>query len=716
MSDCAWREDDILCRPIRLRLNRWLCCLAWLAVWPAMGWAEGPGKEVGDLDIDQLGKVRIVSTLTQTKERLIPAQSTTLDADTIQKSGARYLDELLDIYYPYGQLILHHSHVDHFGMRGIISDREDKYLLRVNGRTMNHRMYAGADSERDLPLLGDLREVTVIAGPASATYGAGAIAGVLNLETHNGMTFKGLDATFRQGFWDYFTAGEVRLGHQFSDQSGMFLYYGVADQPGASQNDSPYVFGKTFTTKNGTVVNAGEPVDIPVSNLRAAPYDRLKQKAHASYVYGPVEVWLRYTEGGVKSRPRRDTLATTTQPLTEDLGYTSFDRQFTTVVALKKELSDEFQIDAQLGYDYFLNIYDENPWRMARGEQDYTGRVIGRWTPNDAHALAVGLSYSHEIFNGPVAKGTPPPTDRWQTETVSLMAEHQWTLSEHWTTFISGRLDNHTYAEWLFSPRVAVVWTPTPRDTVKLIAARAMRRSGDAELRREYLVHGDDGDVESLQSIEWRYERILPKSWHAGVGVYVEDYRAIGFDQTLNQSASLGRYAIFGVEPELGWRSEKTRVTLSHTYTQLLGAQSTSAGQGISAMPRGYGHDLASWANHVTKLTLIQELSEKWSGSTSLRVYWGFPGAQDLAQWNADNGGTSSLALANPGYDQAFGPNVYWNAGLQYQATKQLLLRLDAYNMAGWFDQTLNKRNYILRGSEYSIESPALAVTVKWTF
>ena len=32
--------------------------------------------------------------------------------------------------------------------RGIISDREDKYLFQINGRTMNNRMGTGADNER----------------------------------------------------------------------------------------------------------------------------------------------------------------------------------------------------------------------------------------------------------------------------------------------------------------------------------------------------------------------------------------------------------------------------------------------------------------------------------------------------------------------------------------------------------------------------------------
>jgi outer membrane receptor protein involved in Fe transport len=152
-------------------------------------------EEYGGLDIEQLSRVRIESaTLTPTQVRLVPAKTTVLDHATIAQSGTRNLNEALEIYSPNTQLILHNTHLDHFGIRGVISDRDDKYLLRVNGKVMNNRFFVGAESERDLPLLGDFRLVTLVHGPASATYGAGALAGVMNLETYNGLTFEGADA------------------------------------------------------------------------------------------------------------------------------------------------------------------------------------------------------------------------------------------------------------------------------------------------------------------------------------------------------------------------------------------------------------------------------------------------------------------------------------------------------------------------------------------
>ncbi|ABQ25750.1 TonB-dependent receptor plug domain-containing protein [Geotalea uraniireducens] len=683
-------------------------------------------EEFGGLDIEQLSRVRIVSaTLTPTQVRLVPAKTTVLDEATIAQSGARNLNESLEIYAPNTQLILHNTHLDHFGIRGIISDRDDKYLLRVNGKVMNNRFFVGAESERDLPLLGDFRSVTLVHGPASATYGAGALAGVMNLETYNGLTFEGTDAQVRQGFRDQFTAGEFRFGQKFNEESGLFLYVGVADQSGSNQHDSPYVFGKSFATPgSGPAVVSGQPVTFPEPNLHDAG-DILKMKYHASYVNGPVEIWARFTQGGGVVRPMRTSLQTVDISIAQK-GRANLDRQFTAATKYKQDLSKVFNLETFVSYDWYqyrLWVYDQFADPQNRQEHEAYGRMLGTWTPNEKQSLAFGLEYSHMWFDGPrlgfgPGPGIPPVEDAWETDTISFLVEHQWHLGEKWTTFASARVDKHTYTDWLFSPRLALVFTPGSKDTLKLIGARAMRRSGEGELREEHVRSGTQGDTETLDSLEFRYERQHDAHWNFGCSVFIEQNDAIGFDAAANRSVAVGTFRIWGVEPEITFRSEKTRLTFSHGYTKLFDSSLASAAtiQGITAEPYGFGHDLANWANNITKLALIQELNGKWAASTSLRAYWGFPGAKALADWNGAQSQPRSFALADPGYDAAYGPSVFWNAGLEYRPTKHLTVRADAFNILGWADQTLNKRIYFFRGSDYSSEAASVALSAKLTF
>lgn len=134
--------------------------------------------------------------------------------------------------------------------------------------------------------------------------------------------------------------------------------------------------------------------------------------------------------------------------------------------------------------------------------------------------------------------------------------------------------------------------------------------------------------------------------------------------------------------------------------------------QSYSAEPYGVGNDLANWSNHVTKLTMSYEANERWTASMMLRVYWDFPGASDLAQYKNSQG----EAVTDPGFDDAFGTNAYLNFGLVYSPTTKLSIRFHAYNVLGWLDEDLNKRNYIMRPWEYRIEAPALAMSLQYSF
>jgi len=225
-----------------------------------------------EMELEQFLKIELKSAagLTKTDSRRAPVTLLELDTRDLQQSGARSLNQLLEIAVPNSQLIDHHHHLPHLGLRGIISDREDKYLYQVNGRTMNNRMGTGADNERGIPLLGDVRAVSVVRGPASATHGAGALAGVINVETYNGLTFQGADLSLRQGFVEQFSAAEARYGKQLGDDSGVFLYYGIADQTGADSDAAHYFLGRSYPAVNGLPANvAGTPLNASMANLGA---------------------------------------------------------------------------------------------------------------------------------------------------------------------------------------------------------------------------------------------------------------------------------------------------------------------------------------------------------------------------------------------------------------------------------------------------------------
>jgi outer membrane receptor protein involved in Fe transport len=697
---------------------------------------ENPIARLADLDIELLLKIEVKSAsgLTKTDSRHVPVSLTEINAETVEESGARDLNQLLEIYVPNAQLIDHHHLQSHVGFRGIISDREDKYLFQVNGRTMNNRMSYGADNERAIPLLGDIRAVNVARGPASATHGAGALAGVINLIPHNGLTFEGADFKLRQGFGDFFSAAEARFGKKFSSTSGFFGYYGVADQPGA---ETDYYLGKSYPARNGLPANvAGQPVKAPLANFGSAGFGQLRHKAHASYVSGPFEVWTRLVQDGNQNWPLRE-IYTTAKP--EDLavedwvrGRQLVSRQFTVTGTYSKELSPTWSLNLMESLDYWwleeqrMGTQVAAPGRREAGEREIFSRGILVWSPAGAHSLGFGSEYSRERFDDPsfsdALDRVPVVSQReWSTNTVSFLAEYQWKINPRWTSYISARTDKHTFSNWFLSPRVSIVYTPNERDTLKLMAGKSLRRGGDEELWAQQVRLRTIPNPESLRSYEFSYSRKMRNRWSAGINAFFEDYDAIGWVPALYTSTSIGKFRMAGGELMMELTRGRTRITLSEGVTQLVDsavpATLPAAGQAVTAQPYGYGNDLANWANFVTKAVVQHNLTAKWRVSTSVIHYSGFPGAKAYAAYSSTfTDPPSAMPVSDAGYNTPYGANLFWNTGLEFKASDNWKVRLDGYNLVGLMDRTLSKRNYYFRLSEFNVKQPSLTLSLSYWF
>lgn len=687
------------------------------------------------MDLEALMDVRITGAtgLTATDFRRSPVAMTQLGARDIASSGAVDLNHALELFVPNAQFIHHHHLQSHLGFRGTISDREDKYLYQVNGRTMNNWMLLGADNERALPLLGDIHSVDIVRGPASATHGAGAVAGVIDVATYNGLTFQGSDLTFRQGFGDDYTAVEVRHGAKLNADSGFFIYYGLADMRGA---DSDYYIGRSYAATNGLPANvAGQPVSVDVANLGTAGFGDLWHKFHVSYTKGPLEFWGRFVQDGGQDRPMRE-IYSTTRPASISLeewtrGRQFRNRQFTGTIHLKQELSPQWSLDLSQTYfqwafkDQRAGVNYTQPERHAH-ETELNSRAIALWRPTDRQSLAFGTEYSHIWFHNPsysdALDRAPAVLQRkWQVDMASLLAEHQWKLGEQWTSFLSYRTDKHTYTGWLHSPRASLIFTPTDRDTLKLMAGVSVRRGGDEELWSQWARSRTMPKPESLHSYEISYQRALSDQWRVGVNAFYQNYEAIGWIPALYYSSSIGEFDTAGGELELSYTSGATKITFSESLTKLVSADLPSglsaAGQAITAQPYGYGNDLAEWSPFITKLAVTHDFSKTWAANGSVVHYSGFPGAQDYARYAASLPlPPSAVPVSDPGYTDPYGPNLYANLGLEFRFSRQWTVRLDSHNLAALADKKLSKRNYYFRLSEFSTQPASLTLTFRRRF
>ncbi len=664
--------------------------------------------------------------------RATPAAVTRIGHDAMWMSGARNLEEVFDIFVPNVQFVHQVATGPKMGIRGIISDRDDKFLLKVNGRILNNRSSAGAYHERDLPLLGDLHHVDFLRGPGGATDGPGAIVGVVNMQTHTGLTFQGFDATVRQGFVEDYTAAEVRYGRKFDDDTGIFLYYGVADYAGADPNDAPLVYGRTFTALDGIPIVAGEPANIPMPDDNQSFRSLAKHKMHAQFTHNGLDVWFRYTRGGRQINPDRRFIDGTALPgasfadlSTPQAGY----QQFTFATSYLLELSEQLDVEFIASYYSFdFERFLEDGSINLHREDEFYSRALARWTPNDQHALAAGVAWYHNWFGLPTTTfpDVPPVVEPgnvepWETDTFSMMAEYQWSINDRWTAFAGIRTDDHTYSNVLVSPRAVLVWMPNEVDTWKGIWTVANRRATDGDLRRDFRETGEFSKNEENESTEIRYERRPCEHWLYATSIFYQSYNAISFNPSpdVRRQTALGRFQMGGLEFEASYHDQWASLTLSHAFTKLINGKLANADitQGITAEPYGFGDDLVSWSPNLTKVYVKRKLDDVWSASSSLRVYWGFPGDGDLTAYNnsldTPNG---FLGLSDPGYKKAFRGSYFLDFGLERKIyCDRGAVRLDLYNVLGWIDQDLNKRN-ALRRAYYRSEAPALGLSARLEF
>jgi iron complex outermembrane receptor protein len=139
----------------------------------------------------ELPTVLTVSRLAQPLNET-PGSVTVIDRETIRRSGARELADVLRLVPGYlvagyngaNPLAAYHAPIDDFGARN---------LVMIDGRPVYSTYYQG-DTHRGMMgvLLDDVERIEVLRGSNSAAYGANAMFGVINIITRNSADAPGI--------------------------------------------------------------------------------------------------------------------------------------------------------------------------------------------------------------------------------------------------------------------------------------------------------------------------------------------------------------------------------------------------------------------------------------------------------------------------------------------------------------------------------------------
>jgi iron complex outermembrane receptor protein len=682
-------------------------------------------------DLSQINTNSSVATLTKTSTKKTPASTTIITSEDILDSGARNLDELLDIYVP-DFAYMYKVHGNQMGFRGIISDRNNKILLLVNGKIMNIKGGdGGAITERFFSMLSDIKVITVISGPGSAVYGPGAIAGVINIETYNGNDSQGFEATLKGGMIEKFTTAEFKYAKDLSEDTSLFAYYGIDNYDSAQKEDAPEKMAHDLTPVFTPTlsITANKAIDFYTTNDNSSLNYKNRHKFHLQLNGKHFEAWARYTLTSLAT-PTLTSMYYFNSRNAQNTGRE--DEQLTVYGKYFQDITDKFSFDATASYSntktdvYLSRVALNENWN----EDEYNLKLLTRYTGID-YDIALGTQYAYNSFGkdkaldnqhdttylGPLQEG-----DNFSTDMLSFFGEYQQNFLNNFTSFIGIRADKHKYSDWMYSPRVSLVYSQDEQNFFKLNYTKSVRHSDDADLYYIDKISGENGDHESINHFEFMYDNYFTKKSKFSLNLFYDIEDVVAYREDLKYQAKIGELELYGLKMELNYELNNYHFYISHSYTKQkdFTLDELSIQNNISASEYGYGDDLANWNNHITKLRLNYKIKHNLKWVNSLRILWGMDGAQDMSDYNIDTNGATDRKYILPYYEddntKAYEESIYLNTALIWKYNKSTTISLNAYNILGLFDEDYNKRNFFQTTSQYTDAAPSLSVGLNYKF
>ena len=406
-------------------------------------------------EADYFGDLPVVLSVSRLAQPLdeVPGAVTVIDRDTIRRSGARDLAEVLRLVpgflltYRNGAnpQAVYHSGMDTYGAR---------MQVYVDGRSVYSSFLFG-DTKVGMRgvVLEDIERIEVLRGSNSASYGANAFLGVVNVitrnatDTHGGMVSvrrgdAGIDDNvFRYGWGD--SRASFRLTAARRSDRGL---NNVHDD----RHDSSFLLRADL---------------VPTPND-----DIMIQLGVSEFSSGEGE--------GLPGNPNR----TTGQGSVFLLGHWRRNISPTEKIEVRTSYEREFLTDSALVFGTLVgsavSAVNRNDGSVARAEVG----VTHSFSLSDELRLAWGGEWRHESL---LAPGLYSTNDAISLHLWRAFGTVEWRPHPQWVLQASGMQEGHSYGGTTFSPRFAVNYHLAPDHTLRAGVTRSQRAPNFYELRAD---------------------------------------------------------------------------------------------------------------------------------------------------------------------------------------------------------------------------------------
>lgn len=175
--------------------------------------------DLGEMSIEDLAKIQVESVYGASKflqnASDSPMPVTVVTGEEIQEYGYRTLADVLKTVR--GFYVIYDRNYTYVGVRGFLQpgDYNARILFLVDGHRVNENIFDGAYVGTEFPVDVDLIErIEIIRGPNSSLYGTGAFAAVINVITKRGRDLSAAEASAEAGSWNSYK-GRLTYGARF---------------------------------------------------------------------------------------------------------------------------------------------------------------------------------------------------------------------------------------------------------------------------------------------------------------------------------------------------------------------------------------------------------------------------------------------------------------------------------------------------------------------
>lgn len=543
----------------------WRAAVGAACLVPAVLGAAEPQRDLTVLPLEQLMRLEVV-TASRFPQRISEAPGTVsvITADDIRVYGHRTLADVLRSVP--GLHVSYDRNYSYIGVRGLATtgDYNSRVLLLIDGVRANDNIYDQASLGTDFPIDLDMVERIEFAhGPGSSVYGSNALFGVINVITRRGADLAGAEAAVGAGEGGTLR-GRTSWGRRF-------------------ENGAEVLVSATGSRSRGRDLTYPELVPLGVAGgvVRGLDYDHGRQLlgrlAHGSW--GLQLVHAERTKG-------IPTAAFGTAAGV--VGNFTVDEHSSVALRYDGALRGDTELAARAYYGRYRYagdyVYDTPPLVTNKDLAD------GRWWGAEArvvssawqgHKLVAGAEYQRDSRKEQVNFDDSPFAlnlqDRRRGGRVGVFVQDETLLRPDLRLNAGIRYDREDRRPGIFNPRVALIYSPAPRTSFKLIHGRAYRTPNAYELFYAAPAPGGqkgnaDLRAERVRTTELALEHYAAAGWRLGGSVFrhqVRDQIAAIIDpadglQVFRNGGSV-RSAGATVELERLWSSgARLRASYSH--------------------------------------------------------------------------------------------------------------------------------------------------------